>query len=203
MTRFLQHISPRGFHWRVRTGEKVIYLTFDDGPTRELTTEILKILSRYHAQATFFCVGQNLEELPDVYSRIISRNHITGNHTYHHLNGWKTGKSAYLSNVSKCDALMGSPFFRPPYGKIKLSQANVLRKHYKIIMWDVLSRDFDRKMSKEDCLHRTIHLTRPGSIVVFHDNIKAADNMLYCLPRYLEYFSKEGYRFEGLKEEMF
>lgn len=198
MNRLLQNITSGWFTWRVKTNEKVIYLTFDDGPTEELTSEILGILEKHDVNATFFCVGQNVEELPQVHSLIIAGGHSIGNHTYHHLNGWKTGRSAYLADVSMGDAVIGSALFRPPYGKIKISQARRLKKHYRIIMWDVLSRDFDNRITREECLTRSIKGTRPGSIVVFHDNVKAAESMLYALPRYIEHFKEEGYRFESL-----
>lgn len=196
--RFLQNFSPKGLYWKVPVTEKAIYLTFDDSPTVSLTHEILSILGNYGAKATFFCVGEAAENLPGVMSDILSAGHATGNHTYHHLNGWKTGRARYLSDVSNCDAVIGSPLFRPPYGKMKLSQYRRLRKYYKIIMWDVLTRDYDSRVSKEDCLDRAIRLTRPGSIVVFHDNLKAAENMLYVLPRYLEHFMEKGYIFDFL-----
>jgi peptidoglycan/xylan/chitin deacetylase (PgdA/CDA1 family) len=198
LNRLLQYLTSGWFTWRVRATEKIIYLTFDDGPTEELTPKILGTLEKYGAKATFFCVGQNVEELPQVYSLIVAGGHSIGNHTFHHLNGWKTGKSAYIADVSKGDSVIGSALFRPPYGKIKLSQARLLKKHYRLIMWDVLSRDFDKRVSREQCLDRSIKGTRPGSIVVFHDNVKAAENMLYALPRYIEYFKQEGYRFESL-----
>lgn len=198
--------------------DRTIYLTFDDGPIPKVTPWVLSLLKEYKAKATFFCVGSNIEKHPELFRQIISEGHAVGNHTYHHMNGWKTKSKEYLENVSKCDSVINGdrssvisyhlhrspitgnckPLFRPPYGKMKPSQFFWLRSHYSIIMWDVLSGDFDQTISKEKCLKNVITKTRAGSIVVFHDSIKAKENLYYVLPKFLEYFSEKEFVFDRL-----
>lgn len=184
--------------WRIATDEKIIYLTFDDGPHSEITPWVLDILKQFNAKATFFCVGENVEKHPEVYQRIISENHSVGNHTYNHVNGWKTKNEIYFDNVKKCSELVNSKLFRPPYGKITPSQYSHLTSHYSLIMWDVLSRDFDRNTSKEKCLKNVVKYSREGSIVLFHDSEKAKKNIYYTLPKFLEHFSKNGFSFKAI-----
>lgn len=193
--------------WRIPTSEKKIFLTFDDGPVPEITPWVLSELKKYNAKATFFCVGANIERYPDILHQVIVNGHSIGNHTYDHLNGWKTKKKNYFENISRCnDAIQkiqnpGSGMrnlFRPPYGRIKRSQISALRPHYTLVMWDVLSGDFDAGTSEEECLKNVLTKTREGSIVVFHDSSKAKRNLFYTLPRFLEYFSGNGFRFECL-----
>ncbi len=191
--------------WRVPTKEKKIFLTFDDGPIPEITPWVLSTLKQFNAKATFFCIGANIEKHPDIFQQIISEGHSVGNHTYHHLNGWKTKTKEYLENIEKCKTAMANahqpsttnhqPFFRPPYGRMKQSQYSILNTQYSIVMWDVLSGDFDEKLSAEKCLKNVITKTREGSIVVFHDSIKAQKNLFYALPKFLEHFSKKGFEF--------
>jgi peptidoglycan/xylan/chitin deacetylase (PgdA/CDA1 family) len=184
--------------WEVKTSRKEIFLTFDDGPHPEITPRILEILEKYHARATFFCVGENVKKYPEVYNRLKRKGHRTGNHTYNHLNGWKVPRDIYYDNIEKCSTLVDSSLFRPPYGRISIRHIPYLKMKYRIIMWTVLSMDFHRKTTPEDCLKNVTNHTKPGSIVVFHDSGKAAENMFYALPRFLEHFHRQGYVFSPL-----
>ncbi|MBT30964.1 MAG: polysaccharide deacetylase family protein [Thalassobius sp.] len=192
--------------WSRYNKDKTIYLTFDDGPIPEMTPGILDLLKTYNAKATFFCVGDNIRKHPEIYQRILKENHSTGNHTFNHLNGWKTPDNNYLENVGLCNSIIdkyavnsnNSKLLRPPYGRIKQSQIKQLKDNYEIIMWDVLTGDFAASISPESCLNKAIKYTESGSIVVFHDNLKAKRNLDYALPKYLEHFTKAGYSFKGL-----
>ncbi len=184
--------------WRVSTTEKKIYLTFDDGPHPDVTPWVLDQLSVYNSKAVFFCVGENVQRYPDLYQRILDEGHLTGNHTFNHLNGWNTHSATYLRNVAACARLVKSTLFRPPYGRIKKTQAARLGKTFQIVMWDVLSGDFDKNTTPEKCLEQTIRNTREGSVVVFHDSIKAKHNLQYALPGYMEAMKKAGFLFERL-----
>lgn len=175
-----------------------MYLTFDDGPIPEVTPEVLRILAEYNAKATFFCIGDNVEKHPDVYKQVLDEGHAVGNHTQNHLSGWKTEDYAYFRNTLQSAQHIDSDLFRPPYGRIKRSQATVLKQRYKIIMWDVLSGDFDPKTTQQQCLDNVINNAREGSIIVFHDSLKAQDKMLFALPRVLAHFGELGYRFDTL-----
>lgn len=171
------------------------------------TAFALDTLATYHAKATFFCIGDNVRKHPDLFTRIRGEGHAIGNHTFNHLNGWKTPVDKYLQNIQDCHTAMGQsplagtpgtlPLFRPPYGRITRNQIRALAA-YRIIMWDVLSVDYDRSLSAERCLHNTVRVCRPGSIVVFHDSLKAEKNMTYTLPRLLQHFTAEGYTFKSL-----
>ena len=195
--------------WRVHTKEKKVFLTFDDGPNPEVTPFVLSMLKSFNAKATFFCVGANIEKHPEVFQQLMAEGHSIGNHTYHHLNGWKTKTKEYLENIEKCKTAMANahppstihhpPFFRPPYGRMKPSQCSILNTQYSVVMWDVLSGDFDEKTSEKKCLKNVLSKTREGSIVVFHDSIKAKKNLFYVLPKFLEHFSKKGFVFERLQ----
>jgi|ERR1051326_4020058 peptidoglycan/xylan/chitin deacetylase (PgdA/CDA1 family) len=192
--------------WRVPTDKKKIFLSFDDGPIPEITPWVLNTLKQFNAKATFFCVGENIEKHPEIFRQIISEGHSVGNHTYNHLNGWKTKTKIYLENISKFDLTINlkfqtsniKPFFRPPYGRMKKSQSSIINKKYSIVLWDVLSGDFDKNTSEEKCLKNVLTKTREGSIVVFHDSIKAKRNLFYTLPKFLETFSKKGFIFSQL-----
>ena len=202
--------------WDVSNSENKIYLTFDDGPTPEITEWVLEELKKHNAKATFFCIGNNIEKYPDVFEKVINEGHSIGNHTFNHLNGWKTATEDYLENTKLCkeQILKSNPsnselakqiynlksaIFRPPYGKIKLSQSKKLRQlGYKIIMWDVLSADFDTSISKKKCLDNVIKNTESGSIIVFHDSVKAFANLEYSLPKALKYWAAKGFIFERL-----
>jgi peptidoglycan/xylan/chitin deacetylase (PgdA/CDA1 family) len=194
---FFQSFFP-DLIWRMDNSDKKIHLTFDDGPTPGVTDKVLELLSKYNAKVTFFCIGKNVEENPFLFQSIIDGGHKVGNHTYNHNNGWKVSNNEYFDSIDRCNNVVKSNLFRPPYGKIKSSQTTFLKNHYKIIMWNVLSGDFDKTLDKEKCLNNVLKLTKSGSIVVFHDSIKASERMLYTLPKMLEYFSNKGYKFESI-----
>ncbi len=184
--------------WDISAETDFLYLTFDDGPVPKVTPYVLDLLKQYNAKATFFCVGENINKHPNVFQRIIDEGHAVGNHTYHHLNGWKTKNDIYIDDIEKTNALLPSNLFRPPYGKLRLSQISNLKSQYKIVMWDVLSKDYDKAMTGEQCLQRVLTKAKPGSIIVFHDNIKAFDRLQYALPKMLEYFSSKGFSFKKI-----
>ena len=184
--------------WRLPGHEKKLYLTFDDGPIPEITPWILEQLQQYAAHATFFCLGKNVELHPEIYRRILSEGHSVGNHTYNHLNGWKTPSFEYLRDVRQCADLVESDFFRPPYGKIRPSQIRMLRNDYRIIMWDVISRDYDQSQTGDKCFELVRRLARPGSIIVFHDSKKAMVTLKIALPKVLRHFAAEGFSFEKI-----
>jgi peptidoglycan/xylan/chitin deacetylase (PgdA/CDA1 family) len=185
--------------WNIPNSENKVYLTFDDGPTPEITEWVLSNLKEYNAKATFFCIGDNVRKYPEIFQKVINEGHSIGNHTFNHLNGWKTSTKDYIENTNRCEEetrnskLETRTLFRPPYGKIKPSQSKILRKlGYKIIMWDIISYDFDATISKEQCLENVLKNVQSGSIIVFHDSKKAFTNLEYVLPRTLEFFKEKG-----------
>ena len=185
----------------IRDKEKILYLSFDDGPHPQATPFVLEQLKKYDARATFFCIGKNVQEHPQIYRQILSEGHRVGNHTQNHLNGWKTRDADYIENVRLATRYIDSDLFRPPYGRISAFQADLLKKppfNYKIVMWEVLSADFDRALDPGRCARNVIRHARPGSIVVFHDSEKAFDRLKGALPVVLDHFSSLGYRFEGI-----
>lgn len=184
--------------WKIQTDEPVIYLTFDDGPHPEITQEVLDILESYQAKATFFCVGENVKKYPDTYQMILDKGHATGNHSFNHLSGWKASRKEYFENVEKCAKYVDSHLFRPPYGKINILHIPYLKITYRVVMWSVLPHDYSSKITPEQCLQNAIKYSEAGSIVVFHDSEKALKNMMYALPRFLEYFSEKDYKFKLL-----
>ena len=185
--------------WNIVTLNKNIYLTFDDGPHPTITPFVLETLKKFNAKASFFCIGKNVEQYPEIFNRIITAGHIVGNHTDNHLKGWQTDNEVYIENVKLASDKIISKLFRPPYGKIKRSQAKQLEHAgYNIIMWDILSGDFDAKISNETCLSNVISNSKEGSIVVFHDSEKAFIKLEYCLPKVLEHFTKLGFTFNTL-----
>ena len=198
---FIQGLFPN-FIWRVPTEDKKVFLTFDDGPIPEVTPWVLDQLNQYNAKATFFCVGDNIEKHSDVLDLIIQEGHDLGNHTFNHLSGWATEKLPYFHNVRQCARLVNSELFRPPYGKMRPSQVQFLQRHYKIVMWDVLSADFDKDISGKQCYQNVIQNVQPGSIIVFHDSLKAMKNLKYALPAVLKTLSEQGYVFEGLRDAL-
>jgi peptidoglycan/xylan/chitin deacetylase (PgdA/CDA1 family) len=188
--------------WDIPGGEKLLYLSFDDGPHPEITPFVLDELKKYRATATFFCIGKNVVAQPQIYKRILTEGHRVGNHTQDHLNGWKISDKDYLDNIRQAAKYIDSTLFRPPYGRISAFQSACLRRapfNYKIIMWDVLSADFDTGLSPARSARNVLRNARSGSIVVFHDSEKAFDRLKECLPKTLEHFSSRGYRFEVIK----
>lgn len=187
--------------WHQNRSEKVVYLTFDDGPVPVVTDFVLNTLKDSGVKATFFCIGDNIRRHPELFDRLKQEGHAIGNHTYNHLRGWKTADEVYLQNYSQCQELTGTHLFRPPYGRIRKSQVSALRKadpEIRIIMWDVLSGDFDQQLSPEKCAENVIRHTTNGSIIVFHDSIKAFDRLKVALPAALQYLSNQGYQFHTL-----
>jgi peptidoglycan-N-acetylglucosamine deacetylase len=187
--------------WDIPTKEKVIYLTFDDGPHPTATPFVLETLQRYNAKATFFCIGKNVEAQPDIYRNIIEQGHSIGNHTQNHLNGFKTKDEVYINNIKEAAQWIDSGLFRPPYGRITKFQLKLIGPEglkLKPIMWTVLSGDFDPDISAETCLKHVLLNTEAGSIVVFHDSEKAFEKMRYALPKVLELFTEKGFRFEKI-----
>lgn len=179
------------------TNEKVIYLSFDDGPHPEITPFVLDLLKQYHARASFFCIGHNVERYPQVYEQIIAEGHSVGNHTYDHKNGFRVKDQEYLKDVQKAEKWIQSDLFRPPYGRLRSKQARKLN-NYRIVMWDVLSGDFDPSLKKEKCLEMVKAKTGPGSILVFHDSEKAREKLEFVLPAMLSFFKQRGFRFENI-----
>ena len=184
--------------WSKKRDKKILYLTFDDGPYNMLSPFILDELKKYKAKATFFYLGSKAEKYPQLIKRCKDENHKIGNHSYSHPNGWKTKNSRYYQDIEKANKLLNSNLFRPPYGRIKPSQINHLKKYYKIIMWDILSWDFDKKTSSEECYNNIIKNTKSGSIIVLHENEKSAKTVKEVLPKILSYFSSQGFKFEKL-----
>ncbi len=178
--------------WHIKGDSKSVYLTFDDGPHPDITPEVLKILDEYNAKATFFCVADNVRKYPETYREIIERGHRTGNHSFHHLNGWKTGNKTYFKDIEEASRLIESNLFRPPYGKIGPNQIQVLKKQYRIIMWSVLTYDFRQSVSPQTCLQNALLGLKPGSIIVFHDSEKSAKNMFFALPEFLKSCKENG-----------
>ncbi|MEQ8358551.1 MAG: polysaccharide deacetylase family protein [Cytophagales bacterium] len=197
---FIQMIFP-ALVWKIKTKEKIIYLTFDDGPVEEVTPFVLDELKQVNAKATFFCIGDNIQKHPHIYHRINAEGHVTANHTFNHLSGWKTDNREYFENINKCESYLkqNQKLFRPPYGKLTFAQMRKLKQSYKIIMWDVLSGDFEKKLDSEKCLNSCIKKTSQGSIVVFHDSFKAFPILKAVLPKYLKHFNKLGYKFEAIQ----
>jgi peptidoglycan/xylan/chitin deacetylase (PgdA/CDA1 family) len=196
----LKKLYP-GLTWDIEADKPCIYLTFDDGPIPIVTPFVLNILKQYNAKATFFCIGDNANRYADIFDRVKNDGHSIGNHTYNHLKGWRTEDDIYLQNTLKADCLLHSRLFRPPYGRIKKSQVKLLQNAMpgiNIIMWDVLSGDFDLSLRPEKCLDNVLKHTQSGSIVVFHDSFKAFARLKYALPAAMEVWSKAGYSFKAI-----
>lgn len=204
MPRFIQRLYPERI-WAFSRSSNSVFLTFDDGPIPEVTPWVLDELKKHGAKATFFCIGENVQKHPEIFRRIIAEGHSVGNHTFNHLKGTKTETLEYIENVEKAERLMrNSEFriqnsqllFRPPYGKITSKQARILQeKGYKIVMWDIISFDFDANISKEKCLQNVLKYMKPGSVIVFHDSLKAEKNLRYVLPKVLEIIGEKKYSF--------
>jgi len=202
----IRKIFPN-YIWKLPNKERKVFLTFDDGPTPEITEWVLKELKKHKAKATFFCIGKNIKQNPELFNKIISDNHAIGNHSNNHLNGWKTKTAVYLENVILCqleitkqlskNTNQKNTLFRPPYGKIKKAQSKKLKQlGYKIIMWDVLSGDFDTTISPKECLKNVLKNTDSGSIIVFHDSVKAFPNLKHTLPTILQLLKEKGFEFD-------
>lgn len=199
---FIPWLYPR-LIWRMPTPDKELYLTFDDGPVPGITEFVLDTLNTFSSKATFFCIGDNIRKHPDIFQKIISEGHRIGNHTFHHVNGWRTSWQEYRTEIDLCESEINRhveppvKLFRPPYGKLKRDHARRLPE-YKIVMWDVLSYDFDKALSKEVCLQKVINCSRNGSVIVFHDSYKAEEKVRFVLPRILEHFIGQGYVFKSI-----
>jgi peptidoglycan/xylan/chitin deacetylase (PgdA/CDA1 family) len=203
---FLPRFYP-SLLWRVPTEKKELFLTFDDGPVNGPTEFVLDELKKHNAKATFFCIGDNVRKHPQVFEKIVADGHTVGNHTFNHLKGWGASLEKYLANVEECKVYLASSrqptvdsrqFFRPPYGRITSNQIKALKEKYTIVMWDVLTHDYLKNISRKDVLKGSVKATRTGSIIVFHDSFKAERNLTYVLPKFLEHFSNEGYEFKAL-----
>lgn len=192
------------YTWCKSSTEKTLYITFDDGPIPVVTPFVLEQLKAYSAKATFFCVGDNLAKYPEIAADLLNEGHVLANHTFNHLKGWHTPFNNYLQNVKQCEQELqklqvNNKLFRPPYGRLTGKQASQLRKQgYELIMWDVLTNDYDNSLAPEVCLQKSVKYTKNGSIVVFHDSLKAQRNLMYVLPRYLAHFAGQGYTFKTL-----
>jgi peptidoglycan-N-acetylglucosamine deacetylase len=196
---WLKKLYPKRL-WSIDAKEKTVYLTFDDGPHPIATPFILDQLKKYNAKGTFFCIGKNVVTHPDIYKRILDEGHTVGNHTQDHLKGWKTNDDLYIDNVQQAAAHIHSDLFRPPYGRLRSSQAKKLAA-YKIVMWDVLSGDFDESISKEKCLDNVLRKAKPGSIIVFHDSRKAFPRLAHALPVVLQHLKEANFEFKALGKE--
>lgn len=192
-----------GGHWRLPAKkEKAIYLTFDDGPIPEITEWVLDLLDKYKIKATFFCVGDNVRKYPEIYDEVLRRGHKTGNHTFNHLQGIKTTTKNYIKNVDKAAGYIKSELFRPPHGHMRFPQFFSLRKKYQVVLWDVVTRDYSKRQTPEQVLDNVKRYARNGSIVVFHDSLKAEKNMKYVLPLAIEWLLEQGYVFKTLGEHV-
>ena len=188
----------RSLIWSIKTPGKEIFLTFDDGPIPIITPWVVDELKKYNAKATFFCVGDNVKKHPEIYQLLLDNGHRVGNHTMNHLNGWKNYNKTYFENIAAAEKYITSDLFRPPYGKIKPTQIFRLKKKYKLIMWDVLTGDYDESKTGEECLNKIKKNVKSGSIIVFHDSIKAEKRLRYALPKCLEFLKTEGYTFSAI-----
>lgn len=195
---WIRALYPHGLVWRMPAGQRDIFLTFDDGPIPEVTPLVVNILKKYGVKATFFCVGENVQKHPDIFELLQKEGHHAGNHTFHHVKAWRTDFNSYISEVEQCKLLVSSNLFRPPHGQINFRLARYLRKDYHIIMWSILTGDYNNKLTGEACLMNAIKNTKPGAIVVFHDSLKARERLEYALPRYIEFCQENGYSFQTL-----
>ena len=209
-TPVLAKIIFSSYIWEIPSESKTLYLTFDDGPTPEITNWTLDILDKYKAIATFFCIGKNVSQHPEIFKNIQDKGHKIGNHTHNHIKGWRTSTKNYIANIKEAQKVIdlqqnktdsrSQILFRPPYGQIRPKQGKALTElGYKVIMWNVLAFDWDKDVTKEKCLENVISNAKEGSVIVFHDSVKAEKNMRYTLPKVLELFSKKGYTFKSIE----
>jgi len=194
----LRPLIGRNYLWRKNSSEKVVYLTFDDGPVPEVTPQVLGILDDFDIKATFFCVGDNVKKFPELYREILLKGHSVGNHTFHHLNGFKVGQEQYLKDVEQASQLIDSRLFRPPYGKLTRKEKKILEQKFQIVFWDVISYDYEQNLSPSQVLKNVKRYSRNGSVILFHDSVKAKNNMLTVLPQAISFLLAKGYRFEKL-----
>lgn len=194
----IQRLYP-SLMWKIKTNKPNVYLTFDDGPTPGVTNLVLDKLKEYDAKATFFCLGNNIKKHPELFKRILQEGHQVGNHTFNHMNGWKNTTADFLHDVKCFDEVYGAKLFRPPYGRIKPSQIFALKEDYKIVMWSILSKDYDPIISPSRCQEITLKNLQPGSIVVFHDSLKAKRNMLPTLDKVLQVVYEKGWKCKKIK----
>ncbi|MHB8260815.1 MAG: polysaccharide deacetylase family protein [Bacteroidia bacterium] len=196
--KLLRKLLPQCY-WTLPNTQNKIYLTFDDGPTPQVLPFILKTLDSYKIPATFFCVGENMAKHPDLVKEMLNKNHVIGNHTYNHLSGWRVKNQSYFENIEMFNQLYASNLFRPPYGRLRKSQAKHLSKDYKLIMWDVLSYDYNKRLAPETCYKNVHNNTKSGSLIVFHDNQKALHNLTYALPRSIDSLLNKGFVFDAIR----
>jgi len=196
--KWLRLFSPRYWSCEIPDAENKLFLTFDDGPVPDVTPEVLSVLGKYGVKATFFCIGDNVRKHPGIFEQVRDQGHVIGNHTFSHLNGWRTPPAGYVENVMRCNDYFKTKLFRPPYGSFTPSQYLLLRKQFRFILWSVLTGDFHREVSPEQCLQKALNYSRSGSIIVFHDSVKSIEKVRYALPRFIEAFLGKGFRFEGI-----
>jgi len=200
MPKVMRMFYPQAL-WRFREECKTVYLTFDDGPIPEVTPWVLDFLKKETIKATFFCVGENVQKYPELFRQIIAESHSVGNHTFNHLQGLKTNNEEYFANIEKARTFIRSNLFRPPHGVLKHSQFSVLKKNYRVVMGDVPSRDFDRKLTSGKVVINVVDSIRPGSVIIFHDSIKAKQNMEIALPIVINKLKEKGYTFKPIPFE--
>lgn len=192
---FIRRLYPRAC-WRMDSSERAVYLTFDDGPIPEVTPWVLDVLDKYRIKATFFMVGDNVRKHPDEFKMVVERGHRIGNHTYNHLKGIAEHTDHYVANIDKADCYLSTNLFRPPHGLMRLRQYRALCERYHIIMWDLVTRDYNPKLNGRQILRKVQQYARPGSIITFHDSLRATHNLYYALPRAIEWLLAEGYEFK-------
>lgn len=192
---FIRRLYPRAC-WRMNASEKSVYLTFDDGPIPEVTPWVLDVLDKYHIKATFFMVGDNVRKHPDEYKMVVERGHRIGNHTYNHLKGFEELTERYIANIDKADCYLSTDLFRPPHGLMRMDQYRALSERYRIIMWDLVTRDYNPKLNGRQILRKVKQYARNGSIITFHDSLRSVHNLHYALPRAIEWLMQEGYEFK-------
>ncbi|MCT4582747.1 MAG: polysaccharide deacetylase family protein [Flavobacteriales bacterium] len=188
--------------WKVDTTDQVVYFTFDDGPTPKVTEDVLSILASYNAKATFFCLGNRVEQYPAVYQKIVDAGHTVGNHTQQHLKGWRSINQVYFEDVEKASEKIASKLFRPPYGKMRWSQYRFLKKNYRVVLWDVIPEDYLKSMTVQKLVSNIVNHVSAGSIVVLHDSEKCASVMLEALPEVLKQLSEKGFEFKAIEDEI-